>query len=573
MARKIDDELREMLKEEHSTVVKESDEPSTLMGRWFQEADDDDDEDEGESLEDIEKDMDNIDDDDDSDDDDKKDDDEDEDDDIGKDDSDVQNEYDPKEVTILMKLMASEADAMNEYMDGAKETNVDVLRRLYADIANEERFHMEQLLYAKCELTGEKYVPKDPEVKSEYEELLKMGMDEDTAMQTAVDRCHIRGSISFEDDVDDMKSIQADFETMESALMMFGALYDSTEYILESSSSTEDVERAINTFVEAFVVSEAVYDATAATSVKSPLSTANKRGPIMLLADAIRFLGKAIVTMVRKFVEFTKRVSNHSREISNFIKQNGLGAIFDKKVSFYFINLKFPTAAYIDQHLFSLLALSYDTLAACAASLNMPFQNDFMPTDITRKRDPQLKIGGNMMRGAELLQGVQLIKTPFVLPKDTDMQEQMRIAHALFGMTGLYGDDGKSINTLNSLKIVCDSWSHMMQAAQKLIDETGKLQQNPQSLYYKNRKKFDQTVKCMEAVVKTCKAWVTAMQSDISTIIKLDNTAMIAATENVENASKSINPRQRAQSDMYEQTIRTPESAGKPKKVNRFSGR
>lgn len=491
---------------------------------------------------------------------------------FGRDTSDVQNEYDPKEVTILMKLMASEADAMNEYMDGAKETNVDVLRRLYADIANEERFHMEQLLYAKCELTGEKYVPKDPEVKSEYEELLKMGMDEDTAMQTAVDRCHIRGSISFEDDVDDMKSIQADFETMESALMMFGALYDSTEYIMESSSSTEDVERAINTFVEAFVVSETVYDATAATSVKSPLSTANKRGPIMLLADAIRFLGKAIVTMVRKFVEFTKRVSNYSREISNFIKQNGLGAIFDKKVSFYFINLKFPNAAYIDQHLFSLLALSYDTLAACAASLNMPFQNNFMPTDITRKRDPQLKIGGNMVRGAELLQGVQLIKTPFVLPKDTDMQEQMRIAHALFGLTGLYGDDGKSINTLNSLKIVCDSWSHMMQAAQKLIDETGKLQQNPQSLYYKNRKKFDQTVKCMEAVVKTCKAWVTAMQSDISTIIKLDNTAMIAATENIENASKSINPRQRAQSDMYEQTIRTPESAGKPKKVNRFSG-
>ena len=52
MARKIDDELREMLKEEHSTVVKEADEPSTLMGRWFQETDDDDDEDEGESLED-----------------------------------------------------------------------------------------------------------------------------------------------------------------------------------------------------------------------------------------------------------------------------------------------------------------------------------------------------------------------------------------------------------------------------------------------------------------------------------------------------------------------------------------
>lgn len=183
---------------------------------------------------------------------------------FGKDQSDVQNDFDPKEVTILMKLMASEADAMNEYMDGAKETNVDVLRRLYADIANEERFHMEQLLFAKCELTGEQYQPKDPEVKSEYEELLKMGMDEETAMQTAVDKCHIRGSIS-EDDEDERMEIQADVETMEMTINMFNQLYDNVYTVMESGTPKE-VDHAFEIFVEA------TYDATAASSAKSALS-------------------------------------------------------------------------------------------------------------------------------------------------------------------------------------------------------------------------------------------------------------------------------------------------------------
>ena len=88
---------------------------------------------------------------------------------FGSDNSDVQNDYDPKDVETLMKLMASEADALAEYLEAAKETNTDVLRRLYADIGDEERFHMEQLLFAKSELTGEKYEPKDPDVKKEYE--------------------------------------------------------------------------------------------------------------------------------------------------------------------------------------------------------------------------------------------------------------------------------------------------------------------------------------------------------------------------------------------------------------------
>lgn len=107
---------------------------------------------------------------------------------FGTDTSDIHNEYDPKEVDRLNTLIASENSAIGEYFTASKETNVDVLRRLYSDIGEEERFHSEQLIFAKSQLTGEKYIPRDPDVRKEYEELLAMGMDEETAMTTAVDR-------------------------------------------------------------------------------------------------------------------------------------------------------------------------------------------------------------------------------------------------------------------------------------------------------------------------------------------------------------------------------------------------
>ena len=134
------------------------------------------------------------------------------------------NEYDPHEVETLNKLMASEADAMNEYMDAARVSKVDVLQRLYADIANEERFHMEQLIFAKSQLTGEKYTPRDKDVRKEYEELLELGMDEDTAMATAVDKVGISISVNSNGDdttsEDDQKSLDKDMKNLENDVEM-----------------------------------------------------------------------------------------------------------------------------------------------------------------------------------------------------------------------------------------------------------------------------------------------------------------------------------------------------------------
>lgn len=453
---------------------------------------------------------------------------------FGKDQSDVQNDFDPKEVTILMKLMASEADAMNEYMDGAKETNVDVLRRLYADIANEERFHMEQLLFAKCELTGEQYQPKDPEVKSEYEELLKMGMDEETAMQTAVDKCHIRGSIS-EDDEDERMEIQADVETMEMTINMFNQLYDNVYTVMESGTPKE-VDHAFEIFVEA------TYDATAASSAKSALSETKKFGPIQLIRTTLRFLVKTLMTIVRKFVSLCKRIHNRSREIKRFIKQYGFEAIFASKIKMYFVNFNNPYL--VDDSLETLLALSVDTVNASLRSAG------FAEMQQPYKRNPQMNIGGNVKRGIELLNGVQLVKSAMILPENEADRE--RIAEAFFGYSDQKGPDGKSVNTVNRMQWICDEWCRFMEYVDKITAQFDSLAQQQQSIYYTNKAKYDTAMKGLETVTKTCKAVVSAMQYDIETMIKLNNDAATQAANMSDTAAKD--DQYNKQKQAYEQS-------------------
>ena len=182
------------------------------------------------------------------------------------------NEYDLHEVETLNKLMASEADAMNEYMDAARVSKVDVLQRLYADIANEERFHMEQLIFAKSQLTGEKYTPRDKDVRKEYEELLELGMDEDTAMATAVDKVGISISVNSNGDdttseedqksLDkDMKNLENDVEMLEQYVAQIELIQSICEYAYKTNNSQiinevtiyqeayfmEDINTSVNT--------------------------------------------------------------------------------------------------------------------------------------------------------------------------------------------------------------------------------------------------------------------------------------------------------------------------------------
>ena len=348
MARIIDDELRQMLKEEADEMLQESNQPTTLLGRFFQEAgdDDDSDEDEGESLEDIEKDMDGLDSDDDNDNDsdedneksDSDEDDEDDDDDsedIGKDTSDVQNEYDEEELTTLNKLIADEQEAIQGYFDAAEKSKQDVLIRLYSDIGKEERFHTEQLLYAKAELTGEKYEPSDPEVKKEYEELLEGGMDEETAIYTIADKHKLDAEDNEEVD-EDLEDIEKDIESLEESFYQTTANLNLLMEIQESAAykNHTDLRRAYCEFAETVIVQEAM-DNVATKQGSEILGTNN---PFIIIGRAIKAIYNAILSLVRKIKNWINKRRIKSKRVAAWIKKHGIKGLFEDGVKLYFWN-------------------------------------------------------------------------------------------------------------------------------------------------------------------------------------------------------------------------------------------
>jgi hypothetical protein len=437
---------------------------------------------------------------------------------FGSDTSDVQNDYDQKEVDILMKLMASEADAMNEYMDGAKETNVDVLRRLYADIANEERFHMEQLLFAKSELTGEKYIPRDPDVKSEYEELLKMGMDENTAMQTAVDKCHIRGiSVSVDDDADEMKETQEEVETLEYAVEMFAENFDSFMKEFEMS----DREKSFDKFVQEYLAMEAV--TPEGKEVHKGLELG--RNPITVLMKAADFVIKLLVELCRKIKVFLDRVKRSSANFKNYVQQikmdpNGWKTFFEP-IMLYFMphydSLNGKRVAIMPREMYQWYMLAYDTVVECGKGMNINV--NIQPDAIAQQYRAQ-NINGDITKGAEMLNSIHLSREPMVKPADDDARNEL--IDMFMGYSDIIGEDGKSYNMLGSYQKFADIWRELLKQTEAmmkaLVSAQNQVNENPQL-----RNTYELCMTGLNAVIKSSKAFAAAITKDINTIIKLDS--------------------------------------------------
>ena len=296
----------------------------------FMESDDGDNEDEDldETLKDIESSVDN----------------DDEDDDInidsfGSDTSDQQNEYSEKDITILNHLIAGESEAINDYFDGAKDANNETLRRLYGDIGHEERFHLEQLLYAKSTLTGEKYEPRDPAVEEEYKSLLAMGMDEDTAASTAIDRLSMVGN----DDGDD-----SDIEELEQESAIIETMLFQNEIITNicEQYSTKKIDSSVGVILEAFF-QEDVFSTTNATSAERQIPN-----PISLLLKGIRASISGLSRMsgiIRESITKSNMKNNRKKE---WIKKNGISNLFASGIELYlYSNDKIDTetpARYVD---------------------------------------------------------------------------------------------------------------------------------------------------------------------------------------------------------------------------------
>ena len=240
---------------------------------------------------------------------------------FGSDTSDVQNEYNPKDVEALNNLIAAENDAMNDYFEAGKNTNDDLLTRLYADIGAEERFHAEQLLYAKSVLTGEKYEPRDPEVKKEYEELLEMGMDEETAMTTAVDRLNIMNG---SDDDIDMEDIEDALSITEAMLCMNSEQLETMLMICESDKyDIDEFCDDIQTFTESYYIEGAVN----VGDNKQVKEFKAKQDPLFFIARAFKNLFKFVIQIVKSIKQSMRALTVKRRNIADFIQKNGIKEI------------------------------------------------------------------------------------------------------------------------------------------------------------------------------------------------------------------------------------------------------
>ena len=542
MARIIDDELRQMLKEEADEMLQESNQPTTLLGRFFQEAgdDDDSDEDEGESLEDIEKDMDGLDSDDDNDNDsdedneksDSDEDDEDDDDDsedIGKDTSDVQNEYDEEELTTLNKLIADEQEAIQGYFDAAEKSKQDVLIRLYSDIGKEERFHTEQLLYAKAELTGEKYEPSDPEVKKEYEELLEGGMDEETAIYTIADKHKLDAEDNEEVD-EDLEDIEKDIESLEESFYQTTANLNLLMEIQESAAykNHTDLRRAYCEFAETVIVQEAM-DNVATKQGSEILGTNN---PFIIIGRAIKAIYNAILSLVRKIKNWINKRRIKSKRVAAWIKKHGIKGLFEDGVKLYFWNDQNNQVEVSDAIAYLVLLMNATIMVAKKLGIATPnIKHDisnWAPNSsgkvpvISSPNDAIGKISGVVFSKSKLI--VNDANADEVEQMFFGLSDKMIVGVKTDDNTGAKSVSSKNINIYNALNTILeiagdyskatDEWMSKVQNALYSTGNNNKAAKDPTM--------FKECVSLMKEVSKGYQRLIKCITADLSTCMKLD---------------------------------------------------
>lgn len=418
------------------------------------------------------------------------------------------NEYDPAEVETLNNLMASEADAMNEYLDAARVSKVDVLQRLYADIANEERFHMEQLLFAKSELTGEKYVPRDKDVRKEYEELLELGMDEDSAMATAVDKVGIKVTINDHSD-EEMQTIKNNMQEIEDDAATLEAMVQQIEllsYICDYATRTNNAEllNEINIIQESHFIVE---DVTPGANVdKKYTQTTN---PF-----------KALFNLFIGFLKLLRKLANNSKNLMKNIKfqigkrrewiaKNGIQGLFAEGVYLYTWN---DSKNQIDLDGFSSLADA--TWQLCQLCCNMSKSTNQAIQNVVQNRQPIFVISNSQYKKTyrnpqsiiDVLNNVNLIKSKVIY---TDDRKDY--------LTKLFFGDYKEIvvnpkqpydlsRAINDIGVyavftyMIDRLNLYAEYSEKAVEGFAHMEGEPNGIYHTNNKLYNDIGKWMKAV-------------------------------------------------------------------------
>lgn len=547
--RVIDDELRSMLKSE--SVKPKREQPSSLFGRWLMEADD-----ETEENEDIEENDEET---------EEKDTEEDDDDlekidkdfqdleGFGSDDSDVQNEYDEEELTTLNKLIADEQEAIQGYFDAAEKSKHDVLIRLYSDIGKEERFHTEQLLYAKAELTGEKYEPSDPKVKEEYEELLEMGMDEESAMTTISDKYRISSEEETSNE-DELAEMEEDLKALEEGFVQSINNCDILLAIQESGSykNHADLRKAYNDFAET-VFMEAM-DNVNTKQGSEILGTSN---PFIIIGRAIKNVYMFIIKIIKKIKNYINKRRIKSKRTWEWIKKHGIKGLFANGFSLYFWNDQVGAVEVSDAVSFMNLCIKVTNAVASSCGIPGPkikgggANGSSIPGNIKNKNPINFT---SISDGASKIDGVVFSKSKVVV---TD-QNQTMLENIFFGYSdskfgtgdvsrhedgsikrnsqdSRYAEDSnisyKSENIYNAFNYISEWAAEQLKATEEWMNTLQNIASNQKSVFYTKPELFKECVAAMKSVSKGYTRLIKCLSSDIQACMKLDQSLLNAVDE------------------------------------------
>ena len=432
------------------------------------------------------------------------------------------NQYDLDEVNTINELVASEASAMDEYTTAAKKSKLDTLQRLYSDIANEERFHLEQLLYAKSVITGEKYIPRDPDVKREYKELVALGMDEETAMTTAVDKV---GLMPQGIDADDMLDAAQEVAEMRE---YFISVIQNTNMVLESMTDgnidpdvSETIQEAYNTICGIEV--ENIFQ-EAVTNIKNE-KTFN---PFEFLIKLIQKIYGAIISFIKKIKVYARKLMSWHYKTWDWIKANGIKGLFSDGLRLYFFDDKLVDVdkAGVASYLQLCIDLADRTCSNCGVHIKYGKLSNIggiLGTDFQRVNFRTVD------EGFTLLKGMLISKSKLVI-NDTN---EDALATLFFGYSKnqvkgyangkMYKSD-KSANIFNNYTVVLELAQGVLEIMKNACTELNNLQSVPQSVAFThNTDVYKPAQSYMTGIVKCVQKVVNALTSDVDECMKLEN--------------------------------------------------
>ena len=450
---------------------------------------------------------------------------------FGKDTSDIQNEYNTKDVDILNKLIASESEAINDYFDGAKDCNNETLRRLYGDIGHEERFHLEQLLYAKSTLTGERYEPRDPDVKREYEELLKMGMDEETAASTAIDKTAI--AVSSDNDID-MGKLAQEAAFVESSLIQNNAL---TSYCFDISINSgnrfnSSITRSAAIIMESFIQEEMTNVAQMPKEVKKIPS------PFKLLYKGLKASINGLIKLSEtcRDAGMRNRAKWHMKQ--EWIKKHGIKDLFKSGIYLFFYNDK--ESRYDIDTPCIYINLLYQLSKKIGEKMGIRLTQDAKHRNI--KGAIQFS---NIDEGMLKLKNAILEKTKVIV---NDNNEQMLIKE-FFGYSDQkvnvavqYEDNGNAVmpsaNIYNRLDLMIKISREYLKVSEAVLEQAEKLEGNMNSMFYKDRKTYNKYAEYLKTIVDKYGKFIACMAHDLKVIYSFDN-GILGTTQQRDSVEQS----------------------------------